>query len=229
MRHAPQTWMMTLAMAATMAVACASPIPRHMDASAAGIRTAEELGGPSVWHASPHLQLADAEREDAKRVVATHEKERAAQIPLRANAEQRAADAQAALAKLATVKEEPRGTVITLTGGEIFASNREVLLPEARTRLEQVVEVLLTNRKRTLTVEGHTDSLGSPSHNLDLSQRRAEAVRRYITGRGYQGSLIAAQGFGMGSPVADNATADGRASNRRIEIVIAREPHASDP
>lgn len=228
MRHAPQTSMMTLAMAATITVACANPIPPRMDASAAGMRTAEELGGPSVWPPSPHLQLANAELGDAEKVDAKHEKEKARQVPSGASAEQQAADAQAALAKLATVRDEPRGMVITLTGGELFASNREVLLPEARTRLEQVAEVLLTNRGRTLTVEGHTDSQGSQSHNLDLSQRRAEAVRRYLMGRGYQGDLIAAHGFGKGSPVADNATAEGRANNRRIEIVIAREPHASN-
>jgi outer membrane protein OmpA-like peptidoglycan-associated protein len=229
MRHIPHTSMMTLAMIATIAVGCASPIPPRMDASASGIRTALELGGPGVRQASPHLQLANTEREDAKRVIASHEKEGAAQIPSQASAEQRAADTQAAWAKLATVKDEPRGMVITLSGGVLFASNREVLLPEARTRLEQVAEVLLTNRERTLTVEGHTDSQGSVSYNLDLSQRRADAVRRYLMGRGYQGDLIVAHGFGKGSPVADNATAEGRASNRRIEIVIAREPHASNP
>jgi len=112
----------------------------------------------------------------------------------RADADQRAADAQAALAKLAAVKDEPRGTVITLSGSVLFASNRAVLLPEARTRLDQVTEVLLTNRERNLTVEGYTDSQGSASYNLDLSQRRADAVRSYLIERGYQGDLIQAHG-----------------------------------
>jgi outer membrane protein OmpA-like peptidoglycan-associated protein len=227
MRHISRTSMMTLAMAATTAFGCVSPPP--MDASTSAIRTTEELGGPSVRQASLLLQLADAGLEDAKRVAAMHEEEGAVRTLSRADAEQRAADAQAALAKLATVKDEPRGMVIMLSGGVLFASNREVLLPEARTRLEQVAEVLLTNRKRTLIVEGHTDSQGSQSYNLDLSQRRAEAVRRFLMGRGYQGDLIQAHGLGRGIPVADNATAEGRAHNRRIEIVVAREPHASNP
>jgi outer membrane protein OmpA-like peptidoglycan-associated protein len=229
MRHISQTSMMTLAMTVTFVAGCMDPIPPRLDASAPGIRTAMELGGPIVRQASPHLQLANAEQENAKRVATNDEKERAAPMLLRAEPDQRVSDAQAALAKLATVKDEPRGMVITLSGGVLFASNREVLLPEARTRLEQVAEVLLTNRERNLTVEGHTDSQGSQSHNRDLSQRRAEAVRRYLMGRGYQGDLIQAHGLGKESPVADNATAEGRANNRRIEIVIAREPHASNP
>jgi outer membrane protein OmpA-like peptidoglycan-associated protein len=147
----------------------------------------------------------------------------------RAAAEKRAADAQAALAKLAAVKEEPRGMVITLSGSVLFASNRAVLLPEARTRLDQVAEVLLTTRERHLTVEGHTDSQGSVNFNLDLSQRRADAVRSYLVERGYQGDLIQAHGLGKGNPIADNASAEGRANNRRVEIVIEHEPHASNP
>jgi outer membrane protein OmpA-like peptidoglycan-associated protein len=147
----------------------------------------------------------------------------------RAAAEKRAADAQAALAKLAAVKEEPRGMVITLSGSVLFASNRAILLPEARTRLDQVAEVLLTSRERKLTVEGHTDSQGSVNFNLDLSQRRADAVRSYLVERGYQGDLIQAHGLGKGNPIADNGSAEGRANNRRVEIIIEHEPHASNP
>ena len=62
-----------------------------------------------------------------------------------------------------------------------------------------------------------------------LSQRRADAVRSYLVERGYQGDLIKAHGLGKDSPVADNSSAEGRANNRRVEIVIAHEPHASNP
>lgn len=158
---------------------------------------------------------------------ATAEKLSAEQIA-RADAEKRAADSQAALAKLAAVKDEPRGMVITLSGSVLFASNRSVLLPEARTRLDQVAEVLLTTRERNLTVEGYTDSQGSVNYNLDLSQRRADAVRSYLVERGYQGDLIKSHGLGKANPVADNASPEGRANNRRVEIIIAHEPHASN-
>ena len=145
----------------------------------------------------------------------------------RAAADKRAADAMAALAKLAAVKEEPRGMVITLSGSVLFASNQSALLPEARTRLDQVAAVLLTTRERHLTVEGHTDSQGTDSHNMDLSQRRADAVRTYLVQKDYGADLIQANGMGEGSPVADNGSAEGRANNRRVEIVIERDPTSS--
>lgn len=141
----------------------------------------------------------------------------------RAAADERAADAQAALARLAAVKDEPRGTVITLSGSVLFASNQATLLPEARTRLEQVADVLLTTRERNIVIEGHTDSQGSDGHNLDLSQRRAEAVRDSLVQRGYQADLIQARGMGEGHPIANNGNADGRANNRRVEIIIERD------
>lgn len=161
--------------------------------------------------------------------LATSAQQLTAEQEARAAADKRAADAQAALAKLAAVKDEPRGMVITLSGSVLFASDRSVLLPEARTRLDQLTEVLLTTKERNLTVEGHTDSQGSDSHNMDLSQRRADAVRSYIVERGYQSDLIKAHGLGEGTPVANNSNAEGRANNRRVEIVIAHEPHASNP
>jgi len=147
----------------------------------------------------------------------------------RAAADKRSADFQAALAKLGSVKEEPRGLVITLSGSVLFASNQASLLPEARTRLDQVEAVLLTTRERNVTIEGHTDSRGSDALNLDLSQRRADTVRSYLVERGYQADLVQAHGLGEGHPIADNNSAEGRANNRRVEIVIARDTHASNP
>lgn len=147
----------------------------------------------------------------------------------RAAADKRAADSQAALAKLASIKEEPRGMVITLSGSVLFASNQSTLLPEARNRLDQVVAVLLNTRERNILIEGHTDSQGSDANNLDLSQRRADAVRGYIVSKGYQGDLVKASGLGEGRPIASNAGAEGRANNRRVEVVIAPDVHASHP
>lgn len=126
----------------------------------------------------------------------------------------------AALAKLAA-KEEERGLVITLSGSVLFASNESVLMPAAQNKLNEVADALLATKERKLTIEGHTDSQGSSSHNMDLAQRRAEAVRSYIVSRGYPGNMIVAQGIGEGRPIADNNSAEGRANNRRVEIVIA--------
>ena len=144
-----------------------------------------------------------------------------------AEADQRAAEAerktkamQLELAKWAAVKEEPRGVVITLSGSVLFASDKAALLPEAKTRLGQVTAALLETKERRLDVQGYTDSQGKDAYNIDLSQRRADAVRMYLVSQGYPPDLIVAHGAGKSLPVADNATAEGRANNRRVEIVI---------
>lgn len=142
----------------------------------------------------------------------------------RLDAEKKATDAQAELAKLTAVKEEARGLVITLSGGVLFASNKSELLPAAQDKLNHVTEALLAMKERKLTVEGHTDSQGSSSYNQVLSQKRADAVRSYIISRGYPSELIQATGIGKDRPVADNTSAEGRANNRRVEIVVDRAP-----
>jgi len=153
---------------------------------------------------------------------AIKEEQLASEQNARLDAEKRAADAQADLVKLAAVKEEARGLVITLSGSVLFASDKSSLLPAARDRLNQVADALLATKERNLTVEGHTDSQGSSSYNQELSQRRADAVRSYIISRGYPSNLIQAHGIGKDRPVADNASAEGRANNRRVEIIVDR-------
>ena len=138
------------------------------------------------------------------------------------DSEKRTADALAALASLAAVKQEERGLVITLSGGVVFRSAESTLLSSAQVKLDQVADALLNVRARNLIVEGHTDSQGSISYNQDLSQRRADAVRDYLVQRGYPADRIQALGKGKGSPIADNASPEGRANNRRVEIVIER-------
>ncbi len=140
----------------------------------------------------------------------------------RIDAEKVAANAQADLAKLAAIKEEERGLVITLSGSVLFATNESTLMPAAQDRLNQVADALLATKERNLIVEGHTDSQGSSSFNQLLSQKRADGVRSYIISRGYPGELIQARGIGEDKPVADNSSAEGRANNRRVEIVVAR-------
>jgi outer membrane protein OmpA-like peptidoglycan-associated protein len=143
--------------------------------------------------------------------------------------EKRAADAEAELAKLAAVREEERGLVVTLSGSVLFRSAESNLLPSAQVKLDQVANALLAVRERSILVEGHTDSQGSESYNQGLSQRRADAVRDYIVQRGYPADHIQARGKGEGSPIADNASPEGRANNRRVEIVIERDSYTPNP
>jgi outer membrane protein OmpA-like peptidoglycan-associated protein len=142
-------------------------------------------------------------------------------------AEKRAAQAAADLAKFASVKQEARGMVITLSGGVLFASAKSDLLPEAQIKLNSVAEALTQQDPDSkMVVEGHTDSQGGVSYNQDLSQRRAQTVRDYLVSRGIASDRVTSQGFGSSRSVADNKSAEGRANNRRVEIVVAPAEHA---
>ena len=143
-----------------------------------------------------------------------------------ADANRRAAKAVADLAAFASVKQDPaRGMIITLSGGVLFVTNKADLLPAAQAKLGQVAEALATqDTESKMVVNGYTDSQGTAAYNQDLSLRRAQAVRDYLVTRGIAADRITAVGFGANSPVADNATADGRADNRRVEIVVSPAP-----
>lgn len=140
------------------------------------------------------------------------------------DAQTRARDAAIALIHIATVKAEPRGMVITIPGEVLFASGKHELLPGAQAKLQQVADVLSKqDASCKVVVQGYTDSVGSASANLDLSKERAESVRAFLVGRGIGSDRITAEGFGPSNPVGDNETDEGRAQNRRVEIVVQGE------
>src|SRR5688572_966424 len=162
----------------------------------------------------------ERERSTGKAEVAKAKAELDAERKARQEAEKRAAAALASLNEIAKVKEESRGTVITLSGAVLFATGKYDLLPIARQKLDEVAKALLEQSFKTITVEGHTDSRGSPSKNQTLSQDRAESVRSYLVSRGLPADKTKAMGHGASRPVADNDSPDGRANNRRVEIVV---------
>ena len=138
-----------------------------------------------------------------------------------AAAEKRAAQATADLAKVASVKQDPRGMVITLSGGVLFESGKSELLPTAQVKLESVAEALTQQDPDSrMVVEGHTDSQGSTTYNQGLSERRAQSVRDYLVSHGVAADRVTSQGFGSSHSVVSNNSAEGRANNRRVEIVV---------
>ena len=111
--------------------------------------------------------------------------------------------------------------VITLSGAVLFTSGQSALLPGAMAKMNEVADALLkNNRDATMVVEGHTDSQGRAQDNQELSLARAQAVRDYLASRGIASDRITAQGMGSTRPVATNKTAEGRADNRRVEIIV---------
>jgi outer membrane protein OmpA-like peptidoglycan-associated protein len=141
---------------------------------------------------------------------------------LREEADKHAARAAAELAPFASVEQEHRGMVITLSGSVLFASSDgSDLVPGAQMKLNEVADaVSKQDTESTIVVEGHTDSQGGASYNQDLSRRRAHAVRDYLAARGIPADRLTSHGFGPTRPIADNASAEGRASNQRVEIVV---------
>ena len=143
------------------------------------------------------------------------------EVKRRTDAEKRAAQAAADIAKFASVKQDTRGMVITLSGGVLFTSGKSELLPTAQLKLNEVATALTEqDPESTMVVEGHTDSQGKPDFNQKLSEARAQSVRDYLVSRGIASDRISAQGSGPTRTVGDNATAEGRANNRRVEIVV---------
>ena len=101
-----------------------------------------------------------------------------------------------------------------------FAPGKAALRPEARANLSKVVAFVNQDPKKAIHVEGHTDSRGNANANQLLSQRRAEAVRDALVGAGVDAGRITALGLGAEQPVASNDTDEGRARNRRVDVIL---------
>ena len=124
------------------------------------------------------------------------------------------------LSELADVRQERNETIITLSGEILFDYDEATLRATARDRLETVAAALAAEPSRSIRILGHTDARGSDRYNRELSQRRAEAVRTFLVEHGLDGDRIEAEGKGEAEPVAPNDTPEGRANNRRVEIVL---------
>ncbi|MBC7827831.1 MAG: OmpA family protein [Chitinophagaceae bacterium] len=99
-----------------------------------------------------------------------------------------------------------------------FETKSDKLSPQSFGPLKEVVLILSNNPQLDLQIEGHTDNTGNPSFNLNLSERRANAVKKYFADLGIEELRLKALGFGQEKPVADNNTPDGKAKNRRVEL-----------
>lgn len=134
---------------------------------------------------------------------------------------------QGALSQVADTQSSARGMIVSLPD-ILFDTNEATLKNEAKVVIAKLAGILLIMPELNLRVEGHTDSTGSPEYNQGLSERRATSVRDFLAQQGIEGQRMVAVGYGMTRPVADNSTREGRARNRRVEIVIAEGVVAAD-
>jgi outer membrane protein OmpA-like peptidoglycan-associated protein len=133
-------------------------------------------------------------------------------------------DVAGSLASKGCLRGKYRGVDVTdealrLSEPVAFEGETERLLPESHALLDTVAQVLTDNPNMTLEVQGHTDSRGEPESNLRLSQARAETVTKYLQGRGVAAARLTAKGYGETRPIESNRTSQGRAINRRVELV----------
>ncbi len=162
-------------------------------------------------------------RADVGEREATQAKERlSAEQQARVAAENRTRQALADLERMGNVKREARGLVVTLSGQVLFATNKATLLPASEASLDSVATALkaLPPESPPVVIEGHTDSTGARGYNIQLSERRAQAVRDYLINKAVPSQRFNVRGLGPDRPVATNASPEGRANNRRVEIVI---------
>ena len=122
--------------------------------------------------------------------------------------------------KTISVYKDARGTILSMSD-LLFEFGKAELKPELKENLAEIAGILknlLTDA--TVIVEGHTDNVGKADANIKLSQQRASEVVKYLVGRGVGQKRLASKGYGASKPIADNSTDEGKAKNRRVELVI---------
>jgi outer membrane protein OmpA-like peptidoglycan-associated protein len=110
--------------------------------------------------------------------------------------------------------------LVRFSSDVLFDAGSADLDPMGRSALDRMAEVINDYRKTAVVVQGHTDAAGGPERNRELSERRADSVRRYLVNRGVEPGRISAVGYGDGAPVASNETELGRQRNRRVDVLL---------
>ena len=188
-----------------------------------------------MQRAQSQAQTAEERRElaDRQAELAREEAEQARRLAEAQSTEIRLARREAELASETAAslqrrleymeyRETDRGVVITL-GDVLFEIGRAELLPAARQSVDDVIELLNSEPGKQIRIEGHTDSTGPAALNLRLSKQRAEAVRAALIERGIDAARMVAVGMGQDFPIASNDTEAGRASNRRVDVILLND------
>lgn len=171
---------------------------------------------------------SEQKRAEEQMLRANQESDRLARQKLEADKQAEAAEKQTAamyarlegaLSRVAETRETARGLVVNLPD-ILFDSGKSTLRSKAKEVLSRIAGVLLVAPEYHLSIEGHTDSVGSARANQRLSEERARAVFDYLAEAHVSPALMTTQGFGETQPVASNNTAAGRQRNRRVEIVV---------
>ena len=203
--------------AAEQAKAEAEKMKQEAMAAAEEAQAAKAAAEKAQAEAVAQQQVLAAEADKAKASAAQSENLR--QLAEKEKQELRARLLQQLNSVLAT-HDSARGLIANMSD-VLFRSGSVDLLPAARERLAKVSGIVLAYPSLHVSIEGHTDSVGSDEYNQDLSERRAQSVRDYFVRGGIPAGTVDARGFGKAEPVASNETPEGRQQNRRVELVLS--------
>jgi len=165
---------------------------------------------------------ADAAAAEARAQAARQAQQQAEQSAQQAaqQAEQVREKLRQQLNQVLQTTETARGLIVNMSD-VLFDFGKYTLKPEAREKLAKVSGILLAYPNLKLQVEGYTDNIGSDEYNQKLSENRADGVRSYLVTQGVGDGSVTAKGLGKADPIADNSTNQGRAQNRRVELVVS--------
>src|SRR5271157_4638664 len=192
-----------------------------LDAQAAAQRAADAQAGAEQARNDAQQRQQTAEADSDRNRAAAASSDAQLQQALRDREELRARLLQQFNLILET-RDTARGLVVNMSD-VLFDTGKYTLRPLAREKLAKISGVVLAYPSLKLAIEGNTDSVGTEAFNQELSEKRAEAVRNYLTQQGVPESSTTATGFGKSRPIASNDTSEGRQQNRRVELIVSGE------
>lgn len=192
----------------------ASQASANAQAAAQQRDAAKQAQSQSEAQAQVAQQQAAAEQQKAQEATRQAEEYRQAR-------EAEITQLQQALGQIAETRRTAMGLVMTLDSKSIrFDFDKATIKPEYRDILNRIAGILMTLKGYTIAVYGYTDSVGTQAYNLQLSQRRAEAVRDFLVEAGIPSKIVSVRGFGKSDPRVPGDNEEARAANRRVEIAI---------
>ncbi|MBX3301287.1 MAG: OmpA family protein [Nitrospira sp.] len=191
----------------------------------ARLREEQEKLALADEQARAEQETARLREEQEKLAALAAEQSRAEQAErelarLRAEHEKSREELTATLSRLAKVREDSRGVIVTLPGNIYFNVNKSDVKPAMHLQLTKIAQALAAVPDQNLLIEGHTDSDGTNEYNLSLSESRAQSVQKILLAGGIEAERMEIKGYGESKPIADNDTPAGKAQNRRVEIVL---------
>ena len=190
-------------------------------AAAEGRQLAEVQSEDARKEADVARQEAGAAREEAGRAVETAARAKAEAEAIRRKAETEVNRLETALGQIAETRRTALGLIMSLGGDHLkFEFDKAELRVEDRELLSRIAGILLTSQDYTVSVNGHTDDVGSDAYNRKLSERRAQAVRDYLVKAGLSAEILSVEGHGKALPLVAGTTDAARAKNRRVELGI---------